>query len=107
MTADLNVGQLRAEVEKMVRIPFIVFADGTFGRVPRIAGTGIEVWEVIKTYDAVEQSWDRLAAAFHWLSEEQLQGALAYANAYPEEVRARLDQQREAEALLSKERTSG
>jgi uncharacterized protein (DUF433 family) len=84
------VNEMLSEAVKMRRIPGIVFADGPVGRVARVAGTGIEVFEVIKTYQGVEQSWDRLRQAYHWLSEQQLRAALAYAAAYPEEIEERL-----------------
>jgi hypothetical protein len=38
---------LLTEAEKMRRVPGIAFADGTSGRVPRIAGTGLEVFKSI------------------------------------------------------------
>ena len=100
MAAELRVDELRAEVAKMQRVPGIVFADGTFGRVPRIGGTGIEVWEVIKRYEAMDRSWERLAASFDWLTPAQLRAALAYAEAYPDEVAVRIEMDKEAAARL-------
>jgi hypothetical protein len=34
--------------------------------------------------------WANLRQAYHWLDERQLRAALAYAEAYPEEIEARL-----------------
>jgi uncharacterized protein (DUF433 family) len=45
----------------------------------RILGTGNEVWEVYKTYLEVGRDEARLQRAYHWLTEEQLRAALAYA----------------------------
>jgi hypothetical protein len=42
----------------------------------------------------VGEDWEHLKASYPWLSEYQLQAALAYAEAYPEEIGDRL--QREA-----------
>lgn len=78
--------EMLAEAVKMRRVPGIVFADGTRGRVVRIAGTGLEVWEIIDEYRAVGEDWERLKGGYHWLSEQQLRAALAYAEAYPEEI---------------------
>src|SRR3972149_8196119 len=65
---------------KMRRIPGIVFADSpSRGRVARIAGTGLEVFEVVQAYRSMDNSWARLKEAFHWPSETQLRAALAYA----------------------------
>ncbi len=85
MTTDLM-----AEAEKMRRVPGITFADGPTGRRARIAGTGIEVFEVIFSYRSMGESWDRLRTAFHWLSDDQLLAALTYAQTYPEEINARI-----------------
>ncbi|MDA8189795.1 MAG: hypothetical protein M0T85_16770 [Dehalococcoidales bacterium] len=87
---------------KMRRTPGIVFADSpSGGRVARVAGTGLEVFEVVQAYRSVENSWARLKEAFHWLSETQLRAALAYAEAYPDEIeeRIRRDEQWTASAI--------
>src|SRR5438552_3455850 len=86
---------LAGEVERMRRFPGIGFAWGSFERVPRIAGTGIEVFEVIGVYKAVDGDWERLKRAFDFLSEEQLKAALHYYREYPEEVDARLEEEKE------------
>ena len=101
MAAELDVEQLLDEVKKMRRVPGIVFADGAFGRVPRVAGTGIEVFEVIQRYEGFGRSWDRLAESFDWLKPEQLRAALTYYEAYPDEVNARLDREKEVEIRLA------
>ena len=82
--------EMLAEAIKMRRIPGIVFADGPSGRVARVAGTGLEVFEIIRAFRDMDEDWERLRAAYHWLSENQLRAALAYAAAYPEEIGERL-----------------
>ena len=77
---------LLAEAIKMRRCPGIVFADGVSGRRARIAGTGLEVWEVISTYRSVNQDLSRLQKAYHWLTEQQLRAATGYYTAYREEI---------------------
>ena len=77
---------LLAEAIKMRRCPGIVFADGVSGRRARIAGTGLEVWEVIITYRSVNQDFSRLQKAYHWLTEQQLRAAIGYYTAYREEI---------------------
>ncbi|MBM4067294.1 MAG: hypothetical protein FJ266_16940, partial [Planctomycetes bacterium] len=47
--------ELLAEAVRMQRCPGIVFTEGTTGRKARIAGTGIEVWEIIATYKGVDE----------------------------------------------------
>lgn len=78
--------ELIAEAAKMRRCPGIVFADGPSGRRARIEGTGIEVWEVIASYVALEKDTKRLAKAYPWLSDRQLLAALGYYRTYPREI---------------------
>jgi uncharacterized protein (DUF433 family) len=82
--------EMLAEAVKMRRVPGIVFADGTDARVVRVAGSGLEVFEIVGAYRTMDEDWERLREAYHWLSEHQLRAALAYAEAYPEEIEERL-----------------
>jgi len=77
---------LLEEAIKMRRCPGILFAEGTTGRRARVAGTGIEVWEVIATYSSVDKDLKRLRKACHWLSNEQLKAALGYYAACSQEI---------------------
>ncbi len=82
--------EMLTEAIKMRRIPGIVFADSTSGRVARVAGTGLEVFEIVRAFRDMDEDWGQLREAYHWLSEHQLRAALAYAAAYPEEIEERL-----------------
>ena len=82
--------ELLTEAIKMRRCPGIVFADGPTGRRARIAGTGLDVWEVIATYQSVDREIPRLRQAYHWLSDPQLRAALGYYAAYPQEIERRI-----------------
>jgi uncharacterized protein (DUF433 family) len=84
------VNEMLDEGLKMRRIPGIVFADSRSGRVARLPGTGLAVYEVVRTLREVDNDAARLRAAYHWLTEPQLRSALAYAEAYPEEIEQRL-----------------
>ncbi len=92
--------ELLAEAMKMRRCPGIIFADGPTGRRARVASTGLEVWEVIATYQSVERDRGRLQQAYSRLSEGQLRAALGYYAAYPEEI----DRHRAANERWTKER---
>lgn len=85
------VNELLEEALKMRRIPGIVFVDTPSGRVAKVAGTGLGVWEIIMSYRVVDEDWDRLRAEYEWLSETQLRTALAYAEAYPDEIERRIE----------------
>ncbi len=78
--------ELLEEAVKMHRCPGIVFSEGVSGKRARIAGTGIEVWEVIANYKSVDKNFERLQNTYHWLTELQLRAALGYYHAYPQEI---------------------
>jgi uncharacterized protein (DUF433 family) len=83
---------LLEEAIKMRRCPGILFAEGTSGRRARVAGTGIEVWEVIATYKSLNQDIKRLRKTYHWLSNEQIKAALGYYTVYSHEIDQRIGQ---------------
>lgn len=78
--------EMLSEAVKMRRIPGIVFVDSPLGRVARVAGTGIEIFEIARTYEELGEDRERLKSAYHWLSPQQLRAALAYISAYPQEI---------------------
>jgi uncharacterized protein (DUF433 family) len=78
------------EAEKMQRVPGIIYADGPTGRRARIAGTGLDVFEVIGPYRYMTGGWPELRAAYHWLTEAQLRAALTFYETFPDEIDARL-----------------
>lgn len=94
------VVELLEEAIRARRAPGIVFVDGATGRRPVVAGSGLEVWEVVSTWKEVGRNYERLRAAYEWLTEPQLRGALSYYELYGEELDARL----EREARLTQER---
>ena len=83
---------LLQEAIKMRRCPGILFAEGTSGRRARVAGTGIEVWEVIATYKSVKEDFKRLQKAYHCLSGEQLKAAFGYYAIYSQEIDRLIEQ---------------
>ena len=81
---------LLVEAVKMRRCPGITFADGPAGRRARIAGTGIDVWEFIATFKSLNENYDKLKKAYHWLSEYQIRSALSYYALYPDDIEDRI-----------------
>ncbi len=79
---------LLEEAIKMRRCPGIVFAPGVTGRRARVAGTGIEVWEIVAQHNTLNRDETRLRKAFHWLTPGQIKAALGYYAAYPAEIDA-------------------
>lgn len=84
------VVQLLEEAIRSRRAPGIVFVDGATGRRPVVAGSGLEVWEVIATWLDVGRNYDRLRASYDWLTEPQVRAAISYYELYGPEVDERL-----------------
>lgn len=82
--------ELLAEAVAMRRCPGIAFMDGATGRRAILAGTGLDVWEVVDAYEHLDRRLPELQAAFSHLTDLQLRAALGYAALYPEEIRRRI-----------------
>lgn len=97
----LNAQQLIEESDKLRHAPGIQFVDSPVGgRVARVLGTGLEVFEIIQAYEAVEGDLELLLRSFHWLKAEQILAALDYYRAFPDEIDSILA---EAEAMVPEE----
>ncbi len=68
----------------------VLFADSPTGRRATVAGSGVEVWEVIASWRSLGESWERLRAGYPWLTEPPLRAALAFYEMCPNEVDERL-----------------
>ncbi|HLZ72784.1 MAG TPA: hypothetical protein VKV26_23005 [Dehalococcoidia bacterium] len=88
-----------SEAERMRRVPGIIFVDGATGRRARIAGTGIEVFEVVKRYRAT-RDWADTREFHDMLSDAEFAAARAYYEAFPEEIDAWLDDADRIDAWL-------
>jgi uncharacterized protein (DUF433 family) len=85
-----TVADLLEEAIRMRRAPGIAFVDGATGRRAVIAGTAIEVWDVVMTFHEQGSDGEALATCYSWLSEMQLRAALGYYTLYPTEIDARI-----------------
>lgn len=85
--------ELLEEAIRMRRIPGIAFVDGPTGRRAVVGGTGLDVWEVISTWKTLDGSYESLQESYPWLTDTQLRSALAYYEAYPKEIDARLERE--------------
>ncbi|MDZ7706777.1 MAG: hypothetical protein U5J97_02570 [Trueperaceae bacterium] len=86
-------GELLEEAIRMRRAPGVAFVDGATGRRAVVAGTGLDVWEVVATWRNVEGDIGRLERSYPWLSEMQLRSAIGYYRLYPDEIDARLERE--------------
>jgi uncharacterized protein (DUF433 family) len=77
----------RYVIEKSIETeyPGIAFRDSLAGREAYIAGHRVSVWEVLAVHDET-RSVARTAEHFHW-PLVLVKRALAYAKAFPEEIR--------------------
>ncbi len=78
----------------MRRAPGIGFADGPSGRRAIVAGTGLDVWEVVAAWQECGRNYDELVQNFNWLADAQLQAAVSYYALYPKEIDKRLERER-------------
>jgi uncharacterized protein (DUF433 family) len=74
----------------MRRAPGVVFLTGPAGRRAVLAGTGLDVWEVVSTWRDAGESFDALRESYSWLTEPQLRAALGYYRLFPKEIEDRL-----------------
>ncbi len=86
---------LLAEALKMRRVPGIVVVDGPAGRRAVVAGSGLDVWQIIATWLAGDKDEQQLAENYPWLTLPQLRAALAYYERYPDEIDKRLAQEQQ------------
>src|SRR4030042_2628781 len=84
--ANALANELLEEALKMRRCPGIIFSEGVSGRRARIAGTGVEVWEVINEYQILGENIKSLEKALPPLTERHLGAALNYYRYYPAEI---------------------
>jgi len=82
--------ELLDEATRMRRCPGIVFAHGPTGSRARVAGTGIDVWEIVATYKSLRNSFKRLRKACPQLTESQLLSALNYYRCFRDEIDRRI-----------------
>ncbi|MBI3988570.1 MAG: DUF433 domain-containing protein [candidate division NC10 bacterium] len=92
--------ELLEEAIRLRRCPGILFVAGPIGRRPVIAGTGLEVWEVIAAYRECGEHFEKLHQVYDWLTPTQLRSALAYYRCYPTEIDEEIRRQ---EALTEEE----
>lgn len=46
-----------------------------------ITGTGVEVYQVVHSYEMLGRDWQRVRELYHWLAEDQVRAALAFYDA--------------------------
>ena len=82
----ITAERLALEAERLRRVPGIYFGNESDGRRAKIAGTGIDVWEIINDWNWFGRDFDVLCYEKNWLTPDQLRAALNYYALYPEEI---------------------
>src|SRR5713101_2832179 len=78
------------EALRMHTCPGIYFADEPSGRVAKVAGTGLGVWEVVRVYKGAEGHEPKIKKWMPHVSSAQLKAALFYYTKFPQEVDAEI-----------------
>jgi len=86
------VEALTEEATRMRRFPGMGFRGPEAGREAWVIGSGLDVWEIVEAYRDFG-SLERMLGETD-LSERQLRLALAYAEAYPDEIEQALAENR-------------
>jgi uncharacterized protein (DUF433 family) len=75
---------LLEEALRMRACPGIYFADEPAGRVAKVAGTGLGVWEIMRDYLA--EGAEKVKEALPQVGEAELKAALMYYKRYRQEI---------------------
>ena len=78
--------QQPTEADKMRRVPGIVFAGSADRRRACVAGTGLDVADIIRAYRECGEDRTQFYQQFESVDEEALSAAFHYYRAFPEEI---------------------
>lgn len=82
--------EMLQESVRQRRFPGIGFKGGLTGRRAYVIGTGLDVWEIVRMH--ADMGRELLLESSGSVSERSLNLALAYYEAYPDEVDAAIDE---------------
>jgi hypothetical protein len=85
----------------MQNFPDIIFVDGVSGRRARLRG-GPDVWEIVSVRDEYGSDVEGFQEHFAFVRPEHLRQALAYAERFPAEVRAMIENNLRVERLVGR-----
>lgn len=81
---------LLEEAVRMRACPGIYFADEPAGRVAKVAGTGLGVWEIIREYQDFGENEQELMETLPQITPASLKAALMYYKKYRQEIDAEI-----------------
>lgn len=88
---------------EILRFPGITFAEGPAGLRAHVAGTGLDVWEIVPVHRAHKGNEQTILQHLPQLSRRQLRTALAYYRDHKQEIDAILAEQAKAPEEWSRE----
>ncbi|HZQ35996.1 MAG TPA: hypothetical protein VFD32_08690 [Dehalococcoidia bacterium] len=88
------------EAEKLAQVPGIVYVDGPVGRRARVAGSGLDVWEVISAWLGLDRRAGAVQESYPWLTLVQIKAAIRFYTLFPEEIDRRLAREREIDRIV-------
>ena len=101
----------QALLEEAIRTrecPGIYFSDEPAGRVAKVTGTGLAVWEVVRDYKGAKGDEKKLRRWLPHLSAAQVRAATLYYARFPQEIDAEIadDVAAHAEGRAAQEKTA-
>lgn len=87
----------------VLRYPGVTFVEGPAGVRAHIAGTGLDVWEIVMVHQAHGRREDAVLQQLPQLSRRQLRAALAYWSDHREEIDTVLQEQERTPEEWSRE----
>ena len=81
---------LLEEALRMRACPGIYFADEPAGRVAKVAGTGLGVWEIMRDYLAERGNAEKVKEALPQVGDAELKASLLYYRKYPQDIDAEI-----------------
>ncbi len=84
------INDLLEEALRSRRFPGVVFVEEPAGRRAHVAGTGLDVWEIVELVNEYE-SPEAVIRSFPRLTRAAIRTTLAYAREYPEEIQVFLE----------------
>lgn len=96
------INDLLEEALRSRRFPGVVFVEGPAGRRAHMAGTGLDVWEVVELVNEYG-SPEAVIRSFPRLTRAAIRTTLAYAREYPEEIQVFLELNARSPEALSRD----
>ena len=96
---SVMLNRLITEALRMFKCPGIIFTNGQTGRRATVAGSGLDVWELINIYKSYGKNQKKILNDYP-LTQTQLNVALDYYERYKNEIDEEIKENDEAEEFV-------